>query len=70
MNNEVKTLDMFAKSYMTKEQLIKMIEVLDFKAVADFSIELITDFYIEKELSEDSNDEIVVFKKIGYEIRG
>ena len=50
MNNEVKTLEMFAKSYMTKEQLIKMIEVLDFKAVADFSIELITDFYIEKRI--------------------
>ena len=67
--DNTKTLEMFVKSYMTKEQFIKMIEALDYKAIGDFDIELITDFYKEKELDRDDN-EVVVYKKIGYKIGG
>ena len=55
----------FKKSYMTKEEFIKMIEKLDFKAIEDFDVNVITEFYIE--LNKNGEEKI---KKLGYHIGG
>ena len=53
------------KSYITKEEFIKMIETLDFKAIQDFDINVITEFYIE--VNENGEAKI---KRLGFHIGG
>jgi len=49
------------KSYITKEEFIKMLETLDFKAIEDFDINLITEFYVEVKENEEPKIKRLVF---------
>lgn len=53
------------KSYITKEEFIKMLETLDFKAIEDFDINVITEFYVEVKENEEPR-----IKKLGFHIGG
>jgi len=53
------------KSYITKEEFIKMLETLDFKAIEDFDINVITEFYVEVKENEEPK-----IKRLGFHIGG
>lgn len=53
------------KSYITKEEFIKMLEDLDFKAIEDFDINVITEFYVEVKENEEPK-----IKRLGFHIGG
>lgn len=65
MNISKEHFENVKKSYITKEEFIKMLEDLDFKAIEDFDINVITEFYIEVK-----NDEEPRIKKLGFHIGG
>lgn len=66
MNISKEHFENVKNSYITKEEFIKMLEDLDFKAIEDFDINVITEFYIEV----DKEDEKPRVKKLGYHIGG
>lgn len=65
MNISKEYFENVKNSYITKEEFIKMIETLDFKAIEDFDINVITEFYIEVNENEEPR-----IKKLGYHIGG
>ena len=65
MNISKEYFENVKNSYITKEEFIKMIETLDFKAIEDFDINVITEFYIEVKENEEPK-----IKKLGFHIGG
>ena len=65
MNISKEHFENVKNSYITKEEFIKMLETLDFKAIEDFDINVITEFYIE--VNENGETKI---KRLGFHIGG
>ena len=65
MNRSTEYFENVKSSYITKEEFIKMLETLDFKAIETFDMKVITEFYIE--VNEEEEPRI---KKIGFHIGG
>jgi len=65
MNITKEHLENVIKSYITKEEFIKMLETLDFKAIEDFDINVITEFYVEVKENEEPK-----IKRLGFHIGG
>lgn len=65
MNISKEHFENVIKSYITKEEFIKMLETLDFKAIEDFDINVITEFYVEVKENEEPK-----IKRLGFHIGG